>query len=182
MPADIRSRCNPCCAGVRICPHRRSGGPHAPAPEQAELWRSEALCRLARPLPGCSRASGSHQRTSSCRPGTSRSLGAVPAGRRHGRAHALPGALYTSNLSADSPVAGNSHGLGMSDAIRLATVLNCAPRRLVVLAVEAADTSVGYGLSRPVMAAIPMLAAAVLHEVGASALGLIATCGPVCPV
>ena len=96
--------------------------------------------------------------------------------------HALPGALYTSNLSADSPVAGNSHGLGMSDAIRLATVLNCAPRRLVVLAVEAADTSVGYGLSRPVMAAIPMLAAAVLHEVGASALSLIATCGPVCPV
>ena len=36
---------------------------------------------------------------------------------------------YTSNLSADSPVAGNSHGLGMSDAIRLATVLNRAPRR-----------------------------------------------------
>jgi hydrogenase maturation protease len=88
---------------------------------------------------------------------------------------------YTSNLSADSPVAGNSHGLGMSDAIRLATVLNRAPRRLVVLAVEAADTSVGYGLSRPVMA-IPMLAAAVLHEVGASALGLIAACGGVCPV
>lgn len=75
---------------------------------------------------------------------------------------------YTTGLTSDTPVVGNSHGFGISDAIRLATVLNRAPRRLVVLAVEAADLSVGYGLSTPVAAAIPALTAAVLREIGAS--------------
>jgi hydrogenase maturation protease len=75
---------------------------------------------------------------------------------------------YTTGLTSDAPVAGNSHGFGISDAIGLATVLNRAPRRLVLLAVEAADLSVGYGLSPPVAEAIPALTAAVLREIGAS--------------
>ena len=75
---------------------------------------------------------------------------------------------YTTGLTSDARVVGNSHGFGISDTIRLATVLNRAPRRLVVLAVEAADLSVGDGLSPPVAAAIPALTAAVLREIGAS--------------
>ena len=76
---------------------------------------------------------------------------------------------YPSGSPTDAPVAGNSHGLGVSDAIRLATVLNRAPRRLVLFAVEAADTSVGHGLSTAVEAAIPMVTKSILHEIGAPA-------------
>jgi hydrogenase maturation protease len=76
---------------------------------------------------------------------------------------------YTAGLPTDAPVAGNSHGMGVSEAIRLATVLDRAPRRLVVLAVEVADVSVGHGLSAAVEAAIPMLTKSILHEIGASA-------------
>ncbi len=87
------------------------------------------------------------------------------------RKPSTPGRIhrYPSGLPTDAPVAGNSHGLGVSDAIRLATVLNRAPRRLVLFAVEAADTSVGHGLSTAVEAAIPMLTMSILHEIGASA-------------
>lgn len=86
----------------------------------------------------------------------------------------IPGRIhrYTSCLPPDARIAGNSHGLSMSDAIRLATVLNRASRRLVIFAVEAADTSVGYGLSPPVVAAIPVLTQAVRREIGAFALVL----------
>jgi hydrogenase maturation protease len=81
-----------------------------------------------------------------------------------GRIHRYPAGLPT-----DAPVAGNSHGMGVSEAVRLATVLNRAPRRLVVLAVEVADVSVGHGLSTAVEAAIPMLTKSILYEIGASA-------------
>jgi hydrogenase maturation protease len=76
---------------------------------------------------------------------------------------------YTSHPRTGAPVAGNSHGFSVSEAIRLATVLNRAPQRLVLFAVEAADISVGQGLSPAVEATVPMLAEAVLHEIGASA-------------
>jgi hydrogenase maturation protease len=81
-----------------------------------------------------------------------------------------PGRIHrcTTCLTSGARVVGNSHGFRIFDAIRLATVLNRAPRRLVVLAVEAADLTVGYGLSPPVAAAIPALTAAVLREIGAA--------------
>jgi hydrogenase maturation protease len=58
--------------------------------------------------------------------------------------------------------------VGLSEAIQLATILNRAPRRLVLFAVEAADTSVGYGLSPAVAAAIPKLTKSILHEIDVS--------------
>jgi hydrogenase maturation protease len=75
---------------------------------------------------------------------------------------------YTSCLPTHVEVAGNSHGLGVSEAIQLATILNRAPRHLVLFAIEAADTSVGHGLSPTVEAAIPKLTKLVLHEIGAA--------------
>ena len=76
---------------------------------------------------------------------------------------------YASGLPTDTPAGGNTHSVGVSEAIQLAAVLNRAPRRLVLFAVEAADTSVGQGLSPAVEAAIPKLSKSILHEIGASA-------------
>jgi len=83
----------------------------------------------------------------------------------------MPGRIhrFTSSMPTDAAGAGHSHGLGVSDAIQLATVLNRTPRHLVLFAVEAADTSVGHGLSPAVEAAIPKLTKSILHEISASA-------------
>ncbi|MFE9120436.1 hydrogenase maturation protease [Streptomyces sp. NPDC007172] len=48
----------------------------------------------------------------------------------------------------------SSHGLGLGEAVELARVLGRLPRRLVVYAVEGADSSLGTGLSEPVEAVI----------------------------
>lgn len=58
----------------------------------------------------------------------------------------------------------STHGFGIPDAVRLAQVLDRLPRRLVVFAVEAADTGLGTGLSPAVEAALPDLVQAVLAE------------------
>jgi hydrogenase maturation protease len=60
----------------------------------------------------------------------------------------------------------SSHGLGIPDAVALATVLGRLPRRLVVYAVEAADVSLGVGLSEPVARAVPWLIGQVSGELG----------------
>lgn len=57
-----------------------------------------------------------------------------------------------------------THGLAVADAVRLGTALDRLPRTLVVLGVEAADVSVGPGLTPPVAAALPGLVSAVLAE------------------
>jgi hydrogenase maturation protease len=87
------------------------------------------------------------------------------------RQPSTPGRIhrYASGLPADAPAAGNTHGVGVSEAIQLATVLDRGPHRLVLFAVEAADTSVGHGLSPAVEAAIPTLTKWILGEIGASA-------------
>ena len=58
----------------------------------------------------------------------------------------------------------SSHGFGVAEAIRLGAVLDRAPDRIVILAVEAADTSFGPGLSAAVSAAVAPLTCAVLSE------------------
>lgn len=63
-------------------------------------------------------------------------------------------------------VAGGSHALGVPEALRLAQVLDRAPRRLVVYAVEAADVDLGTGLSPAVAEALPHVVAAVRVELG----------------
>jgi hydrogenase maturation protease len=78
---------------------------------------------------------------------------------RPGRIHRT--ILGTSSLGA---TAASTHGLGIPDAVRLAEVLDRAPGRLVVFAVEAADLGFGQGLSPPVAAALPELTRVVLNE------------------
>ncbi|WP_344439772.1 hydrogenase maturation protease [Kitasatospora nipponensis] len=52
----------------------------------------------------------------------------------------------------------SSHGLGLGEAVELARALDRLPGRLVVYAVEGADTGPGTGLSEPVAAAVDPLA------------------------
>ena len=66
-------------------------------------------------------------------------------------------------LLADGTAA-SSHGLGMPDALRLGRALGQLPRRMVILAVEAADTGAGTELSKPVATALPEVVAAVMAE------------------
>lgn len=76
-----------------------------------------------------------------------------------------PGRLHRTVLAGDVPVtAASTHGLGIPDAVQLAQVLDRAPARLVVLAVEAADLGFGVGLSTAVAAAVPAVVDAVLAE------------------
>lgn len=80
-------------------------------------------------------------------------------------APSTPGRVHRTTLEGTMPVtAGSTHGLGIPDAIRLAQVLDRAPGRLVVYAVEAADLGFGVGLSDPVARAVPEVVAAVLAE------------------
>jgi len=60
----------------------------------------------------------------------------------------------------------SSHGLGIPDAVALATAVGRMPRQLVVYAVEAADVDLGVGLSEQVALALPTLVDQVLGELG----------------
>ncbi len=76
-----------------------------------------------------------------------------------------PGLVHRSALPiALGPGGSNTHGLGVPEAIRLAEVLDRAPHRLVVYAVEAADLGFGVGLSDAVAQAVPEVVDAVLAE------------------
>jgi hydrogenase maturation protease len=82
------------------------------------------------------------------------------------RVPASPGSIHrltAGQLEADSTAA-SSHGLGMQDALRLGQALGRLPRRVVILAVEAADTGSGTELSKPVATALPEVVAAVMAE------------------
>ncbi|MCH0539672.1 hydrogenase maturation protease [Streptomyces sp. MUM 203J] len=61
--------------------------------------------------------------------------------------------------------AATSHGLGFGEAVELARALGRLPRHLCVYAVEAADTSLGTGLTPAVEAAVRPLAERVEDEV-----------------
>lgn len=78
-----------------------------------------------------------------------------------------PGKIH--RLVLDQPRSGarrgaSSHGLGLDDAIALATALDRMPGQLVVHAIEAADLTQGPGLSPPVAAAVDAVARAVLGD------------------
>lgn len=59
----------------------------------------------------------------------------------------------------------SSHGLGLGEAVELARALDRLPGRLVVYAVEGADTSPGTGLSPPVATAVDPLARRIAEEI-----------------
>lgn len=87
---------------------------------------------------------------------------AVRAGRGHpGKVHRL--AAWDAELHGAGAV--TSHGLGFGEAVELARALGRLPRHLCVYAVEAADTSLGTGLTPAVEAAVRPLAARVEHEI-----------------
>jgi hydrogenase maturation protease len=79
---------------------------------------------------------------------------------------ATPGRIHRTALGQLTPGGrlASTHGLGIPDAIRLAQVLDRAPERLVVYAVEAAELGFGLGLSPAVAAAVPQLIRDVLVE------------------
>ncbi|WP_327068590.1 hydrogenase maturation protease [Kitasatospora sp. NBC_01302] len=79
-----------------------------------------------------------------------------------------PGRVHRLELDGGpwSPTAGatSSHGLGLGEAVELARALDRLPGRLVVYAVEGADTSPGTGLSPPVAAAVDPLTRQIAGE------------------
>ena len=80
---------------------------------------------------------------------------------------AVPGRLHRLVLTRGGPApegAVSSHGLGLGEAIGLATALGRMPDRLIVHAVEAGDVSHGVGLTPAVADAVTRLADAVLRD------------------
>ncbi|MEU9044635.1 MULTISPECIES: hydrogenase maturation protease [unclassified Kitasatospora] len=79
-----------------------------------------------------------------------------------------PGRVHRLELDAERlPRSGgttSSHGLGLGEAVELARVLDRLPRRLVVYAVEGADTTLGPGLSTPVAAAVEPLVRRIVKD------------------
>jgi hydrogenase maturation protease len=78
-----------------------------------------------------------------------------------GRVHRLAVDGLPSSASASS-----SHGLGIPEAVELARALGRMPGRIVFYTVEVSETGFGAGLSAPVAAAVPVVTAAVLRELG----------------
>lgn len=64
----------------------------------------------------------------------------------------------------------SSHDLNLGQTFELARVLDRAPRRVVVIGVDAADTGHGTGLSSAVAQAVPKAAALVLDELSRSSV------------
>ncbi|MFC0432054.1 hydrogenase maturation protease [Kutzneria buriramensis] len=77
---------------------------------------------------------------------------------------ATPGRIHRTPALPSAHGGTSSHGLGIPDAVALATALGRMPRRLIVYAVEAADVSLGVGLSTPVARAVPWLVDRVLAD------------------
>ncbi|MER5301240.1 hydrogenase maturation protease [Streptomyces lasiicapitis] len=80
----------------------------------------------------------------------------------------MPGRVHRIELDAArlaQPPRTSSHGLGLGEAVELARVLGRLPGRLVVYAVEIADSSLGTGLSPGVAEALAPLAESVELEI-----------------
>ncbi|GGP94231.1 hydrogenase maturation protease [Streptomyces melanogenes] len=81
---------------------------------------------------------------------------------------AHPGLVHRLELGSGRlahPATTSSHGLGLGEAVELARVLDRLPGRLVVYAVESADTTVGTELSAPIRAVLTPLARSVEDEI-----------------
>lgn len=58
------------------------------------------------------------------------------------------------------------HEFGLTDSLRMASQLGCAPERVVILGVQPATLAPGMELSREVAAALPGVMALALEETG----------------
>ncbi|MGE5292048.1 MAG: hydrogenase maturation protease [Micromonosporaceae bacterium] len=88
-------------------------------------------------------------------------------GRIHRFVVDKPGSAGAAAASPGGPGAGQSastHGLGLDEAIGLAVALGRMPERLIVHAIEAADTTQGTGMTPAVAASIGAAAAAVQSD------------------
>ena len=65
--------------------------------------------------------------------------------------------------SAGAPA--SSHGIGLADVLRLATILGQAPARVLVVGIEGSDFGRGVGLSAAVATAVPDAARRVLDVI-----------------
>jgi hydrogenase maturation protease len=75
-----------------------------------------------------------------------------------GRVHRLS---LTGTPDTGAPRTASSHGLRLGEAVELARALDRLPDRLLLYAVEIADSSYGTTLSAPLAAAVPDLATAI---------------------
>ena len=80
-----------------------------------------------------------------------------------GRRHRIT--LEEADLAAARPV--SSHGFGLGESVRLGRALDRMPARLIIHAVEVADTGFGVGLTPAVAAAAAEVTAAVLRDLAA---------------
>ena len=82
------------------------------------------------------------------------------------RVPASPGSIHrlTASQLESGGTAASSHGFGLPDALRLGRALEQLPGRVVIFAVEGANTGAGTELSKPVAAALPEVVAAVMTE------------------
>ena len=82
------------------------------------------------------------------------------------RMPASPGSIHrlTASQLESGGTAASSHGFGLPDALRLGRALEQLPGRVVIFAVEGANTGAGTELSKPVAAALPEVVAAVMTE------------------
>jgi hydrogenase maturation protease len=82
------------------------------------------------------------------------------------RMPASPGRIHrlTASQLESGGTAASSHGFGLPDALRLGRALEQLPGRVVIFAVEGANTEAGTELSKPVAAALPGVVAAVMTE------------------
>ncbi len=79
-----------------------------------------------------------------------------------GTVRALPTGRRIRRISAQHPAAtpqavACTHGAGLGDAVSLGRALDLMPRRLLLYAVEVADTDFGIGVSPDAAAAVPEL-------------------------
>jgi hydrogenase maturation protease len=81
-----------------------------------------------------------------------------------------PGRIWRSTMDNLHGVthSASSHTLGVPEALLLGRALDRIPRKLIVVAVEAADLDLGLGLSAPVAAAVPRVVKTVLDELAAA--------------
>lgn len=109
-----------------------------------ELWMGAALAVVADAV-----------RTRPCRPGRVHRMAAHhPAFASERSSQASDAA----DAAAGTAGATSSHGVELSEAVRLARALDRMPRRLLLFAVEVDDTGFGVGLSPPVARAAAGLA------------------------
>jgi len=78
----------------------------------------------------------------------------------------VPGRIHRLDLPFAGSPSASSHGLDLGLAVRLAEELGRLPQRLLVLAVEAAQTGYGYGLSPAVAQSVEELVAELRNMIG----------------